>query len=70
MRNSRNTSASPATKPSNPSAPEKRTMMQFMLTNPFKTRNVDWLTVLMIAMLAGGAIMFILAMKLLASSVT
>jgi hypothetical protein len=41
--------------------------MPFMLRNPF-SKNTDWLLVGTIAMLAGGAIMFVLAMRLVVSS--
>lgn len=41
--------------------------MPFMLRNPFP-KNVDWLTVGIVVLLAGGAILFVMAMRLISSS--
>ena len=47
-----------------------RTTTPFMLRNPFKKQiQIDWLTVMILAMLAGGAILFMLCLRLLANSV-
>ena len=67
MRKIRNTSAKDATNPSKQNAHSKRTTTPFMLRNPFK--NTDWFLVMIISMLAGGAILFLMAMRLVANAI-
>lgn len=66
MKNARLTLVKNATDPSKTNEDSMPTTTPFMLRNPFKT--VDWLLVGIVAMLAGGAILFVLAMRLISSS--
>ncbi len=43
-----------------------RTTMPFMLQNPFP-KNIDWLTVIIIAALTGGMILFLLSVRMISS---
>jgi hypothetical protein len=42
-------------------------MAPFMLRNPFKKMQIDWLTVTIILLLSGGGILFVMAMNLIAT---
>ena len=48
------------------SAPSERTTTPFMLRNPFK--KVDWITVWIVLALTGGAVLFVMSMRLVSSA--
>ena len=68
MQKTRLTLVKNATSHSKPNEPSTHTTMPFMLRNPFR-KQIDWLTVAILAALAGGAILFMLVLRLIAASV-
>ena len=67
MQNDQPSSAKDVTDPSKASAPSKHTTQPFMLKNPFKSLDIDWLSILIILMLSSAGLLFVMTMRLIAS---
>ena len=70
MKNDPTTHAPSAGEPSRTNERWTHTMQRFMLQNPFKDKRIDWLLVSMIAMLAGGGLLFLMCLRLIATSLS
>jgi len=66
MKSTRLTLVANATNPSK--TKEDSTRIGVTNTRPFKKPRIDWITVWIMASLIGGAILFVMAMRVIASS--